>query len=279
MSDENIQVALRGSTEFGVAFSHNRDAVFSPSPSSSTPNEIIRLKEQVATLEMALSTTLLEKEYWKKQALTDELTQSANRKSLLDTLNQTIEHYRRTSTENTPKENGEHRRIQEGKGFALGFIDLDHFKAINDTFGHEAGDLVLQHVADYLKDALRQNDVISVYNRHSFAAPPEQAGRLGGDEFVLILQHTDMETINKRCQEIESGLNSLIVNYNGTKIHVRGSLGIVNCDLDRTAEENLHLADHAMMLRKQDRKSDHTMEEKSAFSNTQESPPQKLGLF
>ncbi len=254
MSDESVQVALREATEFGATFTHNRDVVLTPLSPKDVPDEIRHLQERVKTLETALSESLLEKEYWKKQALTDDLTQSANRKHLLDTLNRTIQHYQTCPTTNHDQENQGLRRSSEKKGFALGFIDLDHFKAINDTFGHEAGDLVLQHVADYLKDALRQNDVISVYNRHSFATPPEQAGRLGGDEFVLILQHTDTDTIDKRAHEIEKGLNSLVVDYNGIKIHVNGTLGVINCDLDLSAEENLRLADHAMMLRKQARK-------------------------
>jgi len=218
------------------------------------PDEIRSLQERFKALETALSESLLEKEYWKKQALTDDLTQSANRKHLLDTLNRTIQHYQTCPAANHDQDNQDLRRSSGTKGFALGFIDLDHFKAINDTFGHEAGDVVLQHVADYLKDALRQNDVISVYNRHSFATPPEQAGRLGGDEFVLILQHADTDTLDKRALEIEKGLNSLVVDYNGIKIHVNGTLGVVNCDLNLSAEENLRLADHAMMLRKQARK-------------------------
>lgn len=254
MSDESVQVALREAAEFGATFTHNRDVVLTPPSSSNMPDEIRSLQERVKALETALSKSLLEKEYWKKQALTDDLTQSANRKHLLDTLNRTIQHYQTCPTANHDQDNQDLRRSSGTKGFALGFIDLDHFKAINDTFGHEAGDVVLQHVADYLKDALRQNDVISVYNRHSFATPPEQAGRLGGDEFVLILQHADTDTLDKRALEIEKGLNSLVVDYNGIKIHVNGTLGVVNCDLNLSAEENLRLADHAMMLRKQARK-------------------------
>ena len=254
MSDESVQVALREAAEFGATFTHNRDVVLTPPSSSNMPDEIRSLQERVKALETALSESLLEKEYWKKQALTDDLTQSANRKHLLDTLNRTIQHYQTCPAANHDQDNQDLRRSTGTKGFALGFIDLDHFKAINDTFGHEAGDVVLQHVADYLKDALRQNDVISVYNRHSFATPPEQAGRLGGDEFVLILQHADTDTLDKRALEIEKGLNSLVVDYNGIKIHVNGTLGVVNCDLNLSAEENLRLADHAMMLRKQARK-------------------------
>lgn len=278
MSDESVQVALREAAEYGVTFTHNRESVLTPPSTSDMPNEIRRLKERVAALETALAGSLSEKEYWKKQALTDDLTQSANRKHLLDTLNQTIQHYQNSSAANQEQGNEDLRRSSGNKGFALGFIDLDHFKTINDTFGHEAGDLVLQRVADYLKDALRQNDVISVYNRHSFAAPPEQAGRLGGDEFVLVLQNANSDTIDKRAHEIEKGLNNLVVDYNGTKIHVSGTLGVVNCDLNFSAEENLRLADHAMMLRKQSRKSMVLSSDALFTAAEQSTVPQRLNL-
>jgi diguanylate cyclase (GGDEF)-like protein/PAS domain S-box-containing protein len=63
-------------------------------------------------------------------------------------------------------------RARHGGQFALAFLDLDHFKAINDTYGHEAGDLLLKAVARRLQSALRASDTVC---------------RLGGDEFVLLL--------------------------------------------------------------------------------------------
>jgi diguanylate cyclase (GGDEF)-like protein len=77
-------------------------------------------------------------------------------------------------------------------GFALLFIDLNGFKAINDTYGHEAGDQALAEVAERLRDAVRLGDLVA---------------RLGGDEFVLVLWRVDDEEVVQRAAEkIEQAL-------------------------------------------------------------------------
>ncbi|WP_020406946.1 putative bifunctional diguanylate cyclase/phosphodiesterase [Hahella ganghwensis] len=91
------------------------------------------------------------------QAYFDPLTQLPNRNHLFEHLRQLIASHRR-----------------EDQYFALLFIDLDHFKQVNDNLGHEAGDKVLQHVAHRLRDRLRESDLLS---------------RLGGDEFTVVLPH------------------------------------------------------------------------------------------
>ncbi len=84
----------------------------------------------------------------------DPLTGLPNRVLLQDRLERSCSHHAR-----------------HGGAFALGFLDLDHFKSINDTLGHEAGDLLLREVANRLRSALRTSDTVC---------------RLGGDEFVLL---------------------------------------------------------------------------------------------
>lgn len=101
------------------------------------------------------------------------------------------------------------RRHQQG--FALLFLDLDRFKNINDTIGHEAGDILLQIVAERLKSTIRNTDLIA---------------RLGGDEFVLVV--TDVkrtEAVALIAQKIlESVMQAITVN--GQEIYITTSIGI-----------------------------------------------------
>jgi len=91
----------------------------------------------------------------RKQALYDPLTKLPNRRLLLDRLSQVMSASKRTR-----------------KYGALIFLDLDKFKSLNDTYGHEAGDLLLVEVANRLRNSVRETDTVS---------------RMGGDEFVIVL--------------------------------------------------------------------------------------------
>lgn len=101
--------------------------------------------------------TLVRNEAWlKSQAFTDNLTGLANRLLLADRFQLTLERSKRSRAE-----------------FALLMVDLNGFKAINDTYGHGAGDLVLRTVAQRLVATVRGSDTVA---------------RLGGDEFVLLIE-------------------------------------------------------------------------------------------
>lgn len=116
---------------------------------------------------------------------------------------------------------------------AILFIDLDNFKGINDTLGHEAGDTALKIVADRLRRAVRPDDVV---------------GRLGGDEFVAVLRGSLTTADVDRLSERIHALLSESATIGGTKVQLGASVGITEIapSEDRDADELLRAADLAM---------------------------------
>jgi len=121
--------------------------------------------------------------------------------------------------------------------FALLFIDLDNFKNINDSVGHEYGDQVLQHVADILLDSVRDNDIVA---------------RLGGDEFVIVLPNSPDEiNIIEITQRIKKKLAHPI-EYKNFTARITASIGIAIYPRDgENVTEIIKHADLAMYKAKE----------------------------
>lgn len=102
--------------------------------------------------------------------------------------------------------------------FAVALVDVDHFKIVNDTYGHSAGDEVLREIAERLRGTLRTEDV---------------AGRWGGEEFLLLLPMTDLEGATVVGERLRQRIAGQAVRLGcGEAIVVRISVGIaVGCDL------------------------------------------------
>ena len=111
--------------------------------------------------------------------------------------------------------------------------DLDHFKAVNDTHGHAAGDTVLEAVAQRLRTALRPSDVLARY---------------GGEEFVMLLTGADVDASREVAERVAEALRSTPVPLGtGQAITVTGSLGVATLPLHATTAEDLvRSADHAL---------------------------------
>lgn len=154
----------------------------------------------------------------------DPLTGLPNRMLLADRMQQAMAHARRS-----------------GEMLAVGFMDLDGFKPVNDQFGHDAGDAVLREVARRMQQCIRAADT---------------AARLGGDEFVLLLGGFKLAG---QCQpSLQRLLDSLAepLDWQGHSIRVSGSLGVVFYRGDDTdADLLLRRADQAMYLAKQQGKN------------------------
>lgn len=151
----------------------------------------------------------------RKLANYDSLTGLPNRTLLLERVNHAIHHCRRRN-----------QRI------ALFFIDLDRFKRINDTLGHDIGDLLLSSVAQILKQSVREDDTVA---------------RLGGDEFVIMLEDIEgLDSVNHIAQDILDKMKQpLILNQN--QVSISPSIGISVYPIDGdNADALLKHADIAM---------------------------------
>lgn len=162
-----------------------------------------------------VTASYLEQKRITRMALHDPLTQLPNRILLQDHLQQAIIRAQRNGTK-----------------VALGFIDLDHFKQINDTLGHQAGDVVLRTLSERLLSAMREVDTLS---------------RWGGDEFVALLpdaaQDQDIRAIAVRL--MEAGRQSITVD--GREVRPTLSIGFaIYPDNADSAEALMAAADHAM---------------------------------
>ncbi|MEV6302840.1 GGDEF domain-containing protein [Actinoplanes sp. NPDC051861] len=113
----------------------------------------------------------------------------------------------------------------------VALIDLDGFKQVNDTFGHETGDLLLTTVASVLRDNVR---------------PRDTAARLGGDEFVLVLDDADHDEANRVAERIATALRREPLVAHGNRIQIRASIGLACGD----ADDLLRRADAAMYAAK-----------------------------
>lgn len=160
----------------------------------------------------------------KRLAFYDPLTELPNRRMLFDRMKQ----LRAAS-------------VRQGSSCALLFLDLDGFKQLNDTLGHDHGDLLLREVAKRLQAQIRQEDT---------------AARWGGDEFVVVLSGLsgDRALASARCETVaQKILLSLAQEYrlNGHPYHCTASMGVALFGLtDETADDILKRADEAMYVAK-----------------------------
>ena len=161
-------------------------------------------------------------------ALTDFLTGLPNRRAIRDAFFQAEAAYRR-------KQCGKNRgKTQESSqnGVAIVIGDLDHFKRINDTYGHACGDAVLQGVSEVMRSALRGQDSVA---------------RWGGEEFILLLPETDLAGGEVVSERIRQRIADMEVECEGQKLKVTMTLGV--SVLDETCsniEECIGRADNAL---------------------------------
>ncbi|GGX94490.1 diguanylate cyclase [Pseudoduganella dura] len=176
---------------------------------------ILQLGEQVA---LALSNVQLRVSL-RHQSVIDPLTQLYNRRYLDETLKRELA-----------------RATRRGAPLAVIMLDLDHFKRVNDTFGHEAGDLLLRNVAHVLQGAVRGSDV---------------ACRFGGEEMVVLLPECPLDIATARAERMRQEIRALKPTVNKDMLAVSASFGVAAYPLHGdTPEALLQAADLAMYAAK-----------------------------
>jgi diguanylate cyclase len=120
--------------------------------------------------------------------------------------------------------------------YAIVFFDLDHFKKVNDNYGHEAGDVILSTFAKVLLKSTRDTDVL---------------GRYGGEEFVGLIHYVDKEEITKYTKRIKSIVTSNKFKYNDLKIAVTFSAGVALRSNSNSHEDAVRKADELLYKAKE----------------------------
>lgn len=153
-------------------------------------------------------------------AITDPLTELFNRRHILNLGNQALR---------------QARRIKQPLSAMM--IDIDHFKKINDTYGHVVGDEALQLLSAHMRNEMRATDIL---------------GRYGGEEFIALMPNTSLNLAMEIAERLLSNLRKLRINTKYTEINLTASIGVVCFDpeMPTNLDMLILLADQAMYLAK-----------------------------
>lgn len=179
--------------------------------SSMIAREVVRLRLQAGARNRQLAIALRRVE---ELALRDELTGLYNRRHLLDFVDRAI----------AARERG-------GPAFALAYCDLDHFKRVNDRFGHECGDRLLRAFSEAAISSVRTNDLVA---------------RLGGEEFVLVLVDTDEASASDIVERLRMRTASITVSKAEPDYRMTVSAGLAAHTEGDSVESILRRADGAL---------------------------------
>ncbi|HEX4128739.1 MAG TPA: GGDEF domain-containing protein [Pirellulales bacterium] len=148
----------------------------------------------------------------------DPLTGLANRRALDDELSRRLSETKRTRL-----------------AFCMMLVDLDHFKRINDTLGHDAGDSVLRQAAEAMRKTMREMDLVA---------------RFGGEEFAIVLPATDLLSGTYAAERLRKAMEQALIEVDGDALKVTISAGIAEIRADETVTMLLRRADAALYAAK-----------------------------
>lgn len=173
--------------------------------------EIARLRGEVARLESRV-------EELDRLANMDALVPVANRRGLITVLDRFIARHERHGTPS-----------------ALLFVDVDGLKALNDAFGHAAGDAALIHLTEMMVASVRQNDMVA---------------RIGGDEFAILLDHADETSARDTTARLIDKVAGCEFCFEGKCLPLSIAIGFTVIEIGDSPEAVLDRADEAMYLQK-----------------------------
>jgi diguanylate cyclase (GGDEF)-like protein len=189
-----------------------------------TQRKLVEDAARLTQLEHAAANEALMAEIARRQELELELSRLATRDPLTGALN------RRAITDGLQRALALSERY--GHPVSIVGIDLDHFKRINDNYGHAGGDAVLKAAVELLSHGLRE-DV-------------DLVGRLGGEEFIAILPHTGLVAAAAVAERVRAGLAATVVDHEGQPIRFSGSFGVAAWDGRETLDRLMSRADTAL---------------------------------
>lgn len=172
--------------------------------------EHLSLRQMTESLTMKSAT-------FQQAALTDPLTGLQNRRYFDDALAQYMEEF---------------SRIERPMGIMI--VDIDHFKSINDTYGHDIGDEVIKGLANTVREYTRYHDI---------------AARIGGEEFAVVAPNVDIDSLDKLANRLRLAVSDLVFNVGNVRLRITISIGIAIWDgkesggaLYKRADTNLYNA-------------------------------------
>ncbi|HAA46737.1 MAG: PAS/PAC sensor-containing diguanylate cyclase [Halomonas sp. 54_146] len=177
--------------------------------------------ERMVGIQQDISERKAMEEQLRNLAMQDPLTGLLNRRSFMQAMNQ------------------EHARVKRRVDYSAGILmlDIDHFKQVNDTYGHAVGDNVLKAFASTILGNLRENDVF---------------GRLGGEEFAILLPDTPLEGAISVAEKVRASVEAMRVGADGKRLGITTSIGVDKLRAeDKRPDSALARADKALYKAKQ----------------------------
>jgi diguanylate cyclase len=179
-----------------------------------TADEVAIARRQVSTAEQRIEQLKSELELVNKLVREDSLTGALNRRGVDDAL---VREAARTE--------------RNGKPLCIALIDIDNFKTINDSFGHQVGDIVLVHLVAIIKETIRTNDLI---------------GRYGGEEFLLLLPDSRIDEATAVTARLQRELADKPIAWGKRELRVTFSAGVAVRRPGESETALIHRADQAL---------------------------------